>query len=162
MATNSKFELLHMDKVINNLNKEVRKLERRTDEGLVKVGEMFYERMEPKIPVYTGNLRSSWFIVSRKGAETPMPSFLDIPERMDAPRLTTNHAAVLQLYSYVVSRQKQPAVVIGFSAYYAKAVHEMIDKEFKRPGAQARFMYSTLEQNFDRALSILAENVRVR
>ncbi len=60
------------NEVMRNLNTEIRKIEGRTMQGLI--GSAAYIRadmdhMIPKIPVKTGNLRSSWFVTPYKGAK---------------------------------------------------------------------------------------------
>ncbi len=53
-----------MEKVLSNLNKEIRKLKAVAPAGLLKSAMLIRRDMDktpPKIPVDTGNLRSSWF-----------------------------------------------------------------------------------------------------
>lgn len=53
-----------VDKVLRNLNKQVREIEGRTMKGLIQAAILVRKDMEqtsPTIPVDTGNLRASWF-----------------------------------------------------------------------------------------------------
>lgn len=53
-----------LDIVLSNLNKQIKLIEGRTQAGCVMVTSILrndMDNVEPKIPVDTGNLRSSWF-----------------------------------------------------------------------------------------------------
>ena len=57
-------QILGLDKVGANLNKEILKIKGRSMKGLIEAAAFIRRDMEqtdPKIPVDTGNLRASWF-----------------------------------------------------------------------------------------------------
>jgi hypothetical protein len=59
-----------LDDVMKNLNKEIQAIEGKTMKGLIKAAIIVRRDMDktsPKIPIDTGNLRSSWFV-------TPVPN----------------------------------------------------------------------------------------
>lgn len=53
-----------VDKVLRNLNREIKQIEGRTMKGLLRAAILVrrdMDRTEPLIPIDTGNLRASWF-----------------------------------------------------------------------------------------------------
>ena len=123
-------KLQGLDKVIHNLNKEIRGIKNRSMKGLLKAAIMLRYDMDttpPLIPVDLGNLRSSWFI-------RPLPT--------------------MWLFG--------PALQIGFSAFYAWYVHEMVGANFKRPGSGAKFFEAALKRNQERILEIIRKEAEVK
>ena len=60
-------KLAGLDKVIAKLNTEVSKIEGRTLKGLIRAAIIVrrdMDKVSPKIPVDTGNLRQSFFIIN--------------------------------------------------------------------------------------------------
>lgn len=55
-----------------------------------------------------------------------------------------------------------PALVIGFSAFYAVFVHENLEAHFQRPGAGAKFMEASLKRNSKNILNAIAHEARIR
>lgn len=53
-------------------------------------------------------------------------------------------------------------VRMGFAAYYAWYVHEMVGANFKRPGAGAKFFEAALKRNYHKILKMVHKEARVR
>jgi hypothetical protein len=108
-----------LDDVMKNLNKEVQAIEGKTMKGLIKAAIIVRRDMDktsPKIPVDTGNLRSSWFVTPVSSPTKPIliAGFsanyaLWVHENMEAKRvrpgsgakfyeasLNRNHGAMIQ------------------------------------------------------------------
>jgi len=56
----------------------------------------------------------------------------------------------------------QPVVRLGFSANYAWYVHEMVDANFQRPGAGAKFFEAALKRNHNEILEIIRQEARIK
>lgn len=63
-------------------------------------------------------------------------------------------------FTHAYKGTKGPAVQLGFSAYYAWYVHEMVGANFQRPGAGAKFLEASLKRNKAKILDIIASEVR--
>ena len=65
--------------------------------------------------------------------------------KVSAAKLAKRHKAVLAYYGSEIAKLRKPAVVLGFSAYYAWYVHEMVGASFqKTPGAGAKFLEAAI------------------
>ena len=60
------------------------------------------------------------------------------------------------------SAPKGPGLVMGFSANYAVYVHEMVDANFQRPDAGAKFFEASIRRNTEEVLKIIKENVKIK
>lgn len=156
------FRIEGLETVLKNLNKEINKVENRTLSGLIRGIILVRRSMEhnpPVIPVDTGNLRSSWFVITSKGGTiTPKPSFVgDEQAELDAA------------WSRVVAREMPkatsspyPAIVFGFTANYATAVHEDFTKIRKRPGSGPKFLEAALARNKKAILQKIKEEAQIK
>lgn len=64
-----------VDKVLRNLNREIKQIEGLTMKGLIQSAVLIRRDMEqtsPKIPVDTGNLRASWFTDPHYQGQNPV------------------------------------------------------------------------------------------
>lgn len=57
---------------------------------------------------------------------------------------------------------RDPAVTLGFTAFYAWFVHENIGATFKRPGAGAKFLEESLKRNAGRVIEIIRREARIK
>lgn len=112
-------ELKGLDKVLKNLNKEVRKIKGRTLAGTVDAA--LHVRIEAMIqaPVITGNLMNSAFVTFPGGRGVTYAHF----RGKNAMAMKANHDSTL---SASVGRctTHGAKVEVGFSANYAAKVHE--------------------------------------
>lgn len=148
---------LGIETVIRNMNKEVGKITGRTTQGLLEAALKVKGDAVRLAPVDTGNLRSSGYVLwgdsgKVEGGE-PDGSFKSNPK--DKINAATQHAAVVSRQKSV--RVKDPHAWIGFSAHYALAVHEDLDK--KHRAGQAKFLEDALMQNQKTILSIVKSRV---
>lgn len=167
-----------IDEVMNNLNREVKRMGGASVRGLILAFIEIRRSMEkesPKIPIEFGNLRSSWFVVTSTGqvAETKEPSF----KGEDAGRMAADHATVKESAQAEATVSRFPLAIGGFSANYAIWVHENVGANFTgprpgarsparrkagRPGAGAKFYEAALKRNQEKILRILFENVKIK
>jgi hypothetical protein len=155
------------DEVMKNLNDEIVKIKGRTMQGLIKAAIVIrrdMDRTPPLIPVKTGNLRASWFVVTAKGVKSNRPSFkaLDTPAKTALLNESYN-SAIAEAQGLVAGRTS--FIVIGFGANYAMPVHEMYGKgdvKWSRPNSGPKFFQSAVNKNKDAVLKIIAENVQIR
>lgn len=149
--------------IMDKINAEVSKIEKRTLRGLIRATILIRRDMEttpPLIPVDLGNLRASWFVVTSNGSvvQGKSPSFKgEKADRLSQSLMDTISEAQSQKVS-----STGPYVVFGFSAYYAAAVHEMVGAEFKRPGAGALFLSNALARNANQIVQVIAKEARKR
>ena len=130
-----------LDNVLGKLKKATDEIQGKTLKGLIRAAIIVrrdMEQTEPKIPVYTGNLRSSYFLVTSNG-DTLDGQNPGIPKR-----------AV-----------PGPYVALGFSANYAVKVHEAVNVNFQRPGSGAKFLESALDRNSKAILEMIQKEAKV-
>jgi hypothetical protein len=155
------------DEVMKNLNEEIQKIENRSMQGLIKAAIVIrrdMDRTPPLIPIKTGNLRASWFVVTAKGLKSDRPAF----KALDTPRKTAElhssyNTAVAEAQGIVAGRTS--FIVIGFGANYAAPVHEMYGKgevEWTRTNSGPKFFESSVKRNSDKILRIIAENAQIK
>lgn len=150
-----------IDNVVRNLNKEIKKIEGRTLRGLLLFAILIMndtENTSPKTPLDTGNLRASRFIAASTG-EVSMGSSPQF-QGEQAGRLGSNHNSALQ-----ESRRRRRNIIsvrIGFSAFYAFFVHEMVGANYQRPGSGAKFLESSIRNKQNEGLAIIAREARIR
>lgn len=162
MATTSRVR--GTGRYIRRLNNEIKNIEGKTLRGLIRAAIIIIRDMEetpPIIPIDTGNLRASRFVVTSEGS-AQMGSNASF-EGDDSGKLNQDHSSILNSAKAVAqSSPAGPMVILGFSAYYAAEVHEKVGVNFQRPGAGAKFMQSSLRNKESQILSIIREEARIR
>jgi hypothetical protein len=177
-------KLTGFDKVMKNLNKEIAKIEGVCLSGLIKAAVVIRNDMDktpPLIPINTGNLRASWFVVTRNSTESDPPNF----EGDDAPKLDSQYGSVTGTSKMYLNKLNVPAIVLGFTAHYAWYVHEMVGANFagpahkikytgsgkitpdtlkytRRAGAGAKFFESSLKRNSGKIIEIIKRDAGLR
>jgi hypothetical protein len=153
-------QLAGMKEVLMSLNKEIAKIEGRTLKGLIRSAIVIRRDMEktsPVIPVDTGNLRASWFVVTSKGDKQNVdPSFKD-----DKGKMAAQHTRVINDVLSQLLGSKYPALSMGFTANYATEVHEDMTKKRKRPGSGPKFLESALIRNRNTILKLIREEAKI-
>ena len=141
-----------LETVMENLNREVQKIEGRTAEGMIQAAIIVARDMEtvpPKIPVDEGNLRASRFIVSGKGEEQVPGQSKGSFRGEDGSTMQSNHSTIVSKARAVITASRYPQVIIGFSANYARWVHEMDASIATTPKSKGRKARKT-ERGFTR------------
>jgi hypothetical protein len=136
-----KAKLIGLDQVLHKLKQETDKIPGKTLKGLIQAGIIVRRDMEktsPIIPVDTGNLRSSFFLVTStgevvQGANPGLPSM----------------------------QNNGPYVALGFSANYAAKVHEAVNVKFQRPDSGPKFLESALDRNITDIINIIAKEAKI-
>lgn len=131
-----------LDDVLSKLKKETDAIPGKTLKGLIRAAIIVrrdMEQTEPLIPVDTGNLRSSFFLVTSNG------------DVLDGQ----NPGVPKQVIS-------GPYVALGFSANYAVRVHEAVNAHFQRPGSGAKFLESALDRNTNVVLEIIKKEAQIK
>ena len=152
-----------VDHLIAKLNIEIKKIEGRTIRGLVRAAIMFIsdtERHMPKTPVDWGNLRQSRFIITNAGGtyRGAGASF----EGPNASKIGTDHGTVMAKEMGQIRAVPMPVVSMGFSAYYAWYVHEMVgDINWNRMLSGPKFFEASINRNKRRALKLIAKEARI-
>lgn len=113
-------ELKGLDEVINNLNKEIKKIKGRSQAGLYLGGQHIRRESQKQCPVVTGNMKNSAFVVSPEAITGSQPAF----KGKQAGDMKSQHAKVVEFQQQVLKNVRTPAVAVGYSALYAPIVHE--------------------------------------
>ena len=153
--------------VVHNLNAQIMKIQGRTLLGLIRGAAIIKATMDstpPTIPVDTGNMRHSWFIVTNNGGVRAgrNPTFVPGPYNdRDIGRLNTDHSkAIAEAVSMI--KGKEPAVALGFSAYYSQWVHENVGAHFTKPGSGAKFFEAGIKNSTRRVLMVIQSEAKIR
>lgn len=158
------------DAIMLNLNKQLNRVKNKTNKGLIISAIEVRRDMEktpPLIPVDYGNLRASWFILTGATADIGVKSY----EVKGGNFRTAENVNILsklkEVHQETVAEMKTEVgkypigVAMGFSAYYAAAVHEMVASpkgkqiNWSRPGSGAKFFQAALYRNIKKIISIV-------
>lgn len=132
-----------MSVVMATLNKEIINIKGRSMEGMIESAKLIRRDMEetpPKIPVDTGNLRSSWFAT---------PFFF---KRMPAVKMGFTAKYALWVHEMMGSVMK----VGNIRSLGGKAIN------WKRPGSGPKFFESALNRNKDKILEIIHSKAKIK
>lgn len=162
------------EQMILNLQEVEKVIKERALKGMILSAIFIQRQMEitpPLTPVDTGNLRSSFFIMSLAGITRPAqaaivdnPTFSKEKNQINRQALMLSEGLTLaDSRSYINMRgDRNPTVVFGFTAYYASTVHDMADANFKRPGAGAFFFRNAIVKNKEKIREILITTIKKR
>ena len=161
-----------LQNVMRNLNRELTNIKVRSARGLVLAAATIRRDTEttpPLTPVDLGNLRASWFAVTAtKRAEDPMGGKFRNPpkakgkEAQRASIMKAQHSATIGEYKGKAAMTKEPVLFMGFSAFYAAPVHEMLGANFKRPGAGPKWFEAAVKRNTSKIVAAIAENAKIQ
>jgi hypothetical protein len=166
-----------LQNILRNLNREIVKIEGRSQEGLIRGVNQIHQETEKgavKVPVDLGNLRHSWFYITAKGtigkgggqSQTPEGNAAKFVGK-NAGRLATGHATLLTesigKAKSLATMYKGPFVIAGYSANYALWVHEMLGmKNPSRPGSGPKWFEYAIKATQDKILKSIQSNARVK
>ena len=159
--------------VLRNLNKEIEGIKKRTRKGMIEAVLTVRREAQLICPHDTGNLNNSCYTVVSGGKSTSKTTYGTNPRwknekkvgkriiKIDTERLASDHSDAL---NEAQSHGNKDNIVgtIGFSAAYAPFVHEMVDANFKKPGAQAKFLETPLKELSGKILQIIRDNAKVK
>lgn len=151
--------------IMKRLNVKAKEIEFKTTKGMVKVGSLVRRDMEespPLIPVDTGNLRASWFSVA-KGYEPRSKGVFrgrTPAERRRASEMRAEHTRLLSDFKATVEAEKDPSLIMGFTANYATRVHERHDPKinWQRPNSGPNFFKLALYRNRKNIIETIKQN----
>lgn len=156
-----------LNDVVGNLNKAIKQIEGVTLKGLLRgaiVVRRAMDKTSPLIPVDTGNMRNSFFIVTYAGdiSQGASPNFVNRPgmEQL-AAKMTADHSAILATEKGAISGRKV-TITLGFSAYYTAYVHEMVGANFQRPGAGAKFFQAAFNSTGPEVLALIKKEAQLK
>jgi hypothetical protein len=129
-----------LDKVLANLNKQIKLIPGKTMQGMLQAGLLVKRESQKKVPVDTGNLKASAYVIAGGGKETgrvnTQPLFRDELGGKSAlisgkaSRMAQQHQSTINERKGVLMLTSQgffgarPFAEIGFTAFYAIYVHE--------------------------------------
>lgn len=154
--------------VLSNLNKEIAGIKGRTLKGLIRAQIQIrrdMDKVSPTIPVDKGNLRASYYVVTSGGKSQQAAAIVTHFKGDDASKMSGDHSAEMGRAKAIADHftsTGRVALVMGFSASYAWFVHEKVDAHFKRGGAGAKFMEAHIKNNYNKILSTVRKEAKVR
>ena len=153
------------DTVLKNLNAEIEKIKVKSAAGLIKATIIIRndtEKTTPITPVDTGNLRSSWFVVSLRKMASDVHNKAFKGKKKDD--MAKEHSAAISEAMGMVQAylKKGILVVFGYSAEYAAAVHEKLGANFQRPGAGPKWFESAIKRNAPKIVGIIANETKIK
>ena len=151
-----KVRFVGVDKVLRNLNAEIKKIEGRTQAGVIDAAMMIKNKAGHKTPRDTGNLVGSAYVIWPKGKQPNSPNF----KGEDTEKLSSDFDRGVSEGKSRMNRQKQPVAEIGYTAYYAVFVHE-IDKAY-RGGKSWKLLESALTENAGKIMILIKAWARIK
>lgn len=152
-----------LNEVLSNLNKEAEKIKTRSMAGLIKGAIVIMndtDNTSPIVPVDLGNLRASRFIVTARQDQKEKGAGVFKGER--AGDLASNHSKVKSDAKTEAQGYMKPIVIFGFSANYAPYVHELVDRNYQRPGSGAKFLEESIKRNTKEVLEIIKNETKIK
>jgi hypothetical protein len=153
--------------VIRNLNRKINQIKGNSLLGLIRGASFIKKSMDstpPLIPIDTGNMRRSWFIITNnegiRAGRNPIFTEGKYKDR-NVSRLQSDHARALSSAGSMV-KGKEPAIAVGFSAYYTMYVHENVGAHFQRPGAGAKFFEAAIKNSTRQILNMVRLEARIK
>jgi hypothetical protein len=162
--------------VMANLNKQLEGIELRTMKGLKLAASFIYQKTEhepPLTPVDTGNMRSSWFVVT----PTEIVKGRGVPkfEGKNAAEMAAEHSSTISEAQGIVAGEstgKKKFLMMGYTANYSGFVHEMIGANFnpkdrkgkkkRREGAGPQWLMSAIKRNTSKIVQIVKDNAQIK
>ena len=164
-----------------DVNAELQKVVNRSEDGLIDATVHIRRTTEdkvPRTPVDVGNLRASWFGVTRKGSvpdTVGSGSFRSNPETgVKAEKMAADHRSLVG-EARAMTGGKDPVSIMGFSAFYAAPVHEMEGADFtgknargssrrrsRRPGAGPKYLETHVYEEKDEIIRIVAKRAKIK
>ena len=158
-ASDSAIRVEGLDHVLTTLNQKVREIPLRSKSGMIKAGLIVQREAQKLTPVDLGNLRASAFTVwSGGGSGAEPPTFVgDTKGRVNIGEMEARHAQVAEEVRHDVGNSDMnPAVEVGFSAYYAIYVHENLNA--RHTTGEAQFLQRAMVRNIDAILTAIRED----
>jgi hypothetical protein len=157
-------------KMVNNLNKEIMNIQGRTTRGLVLAAILVYRETEKGAivtPLDYGNLRASFFIVTRKSVPRGSGT-----ARFNGPkgaRISAEHvSSIPEFQQKCIDNKKAQMIILGYTANYATYVHEAYGHKFKqRRGKMAGrsgpgWFRAAFEAKKPEMLAVIAANTKIK
>lgn len=135
-----------LETILKNLNVEIHKIERRTQAGLVEAAERIKGISQKKVPVVTGNLKNSAFVVWQK------------------PAAIIGYSAVYALSVHENPRAGKVHGSFTFAGSFSP-VHYKRGKQHKKTFSTVgewKFLENPLKENHKLILSIIKRNARIK
>lgn len=144
-----------IQKVLSNLNREINKIEKRTQGGITAAATFVRAESQKRTPVDTGNLRNSAYTVSPSGSKLPAVSFVGTHAAMMA---AAHEEAIAGSAQKAGKYSGEMYAEIGYTAFYAVFVHE-IDKAYTVGGW--KFLEQALAENHGMIIKIIKDRAKV-
>ena len=172
-------EIKGIKEVMDELNKAWEQTKDKSIASLIRCSMLIREGTEkvyPKIPIDTGNMRASWFGIATKGED----SFKGTFKGKAAGQMKSNHQMIKGEVKQAVKQEKKPMVAFGYTANYSLYVHEMDGKDGRiaadftrkkkvggklhkrREGAGAKWLESSMLRNKAELLKIIQGHINLK
>ena len=161
-----------LNQVMSKLNKAVRKVEVQSQAGLTRAALKIRREAMIRVPIVTGNLRSSAYTISGGGVVSAGSggSF----KGKQASKANEQHQTGIGEGTTRAQSTTQPYAEVGFTALYAVFVHENPragktagtspqGKPYKRASevGEWKFLENAIRDNYDEILRLVAQGVNL-
>ncbi len=155
--------------VLRNLNSEIKKIENRSEAGLLEASLLIKKEAVKQTPVDTGNLRNSAFVIAQHKSPTNPGNF----KGKNKEEMAYQHSAVKSKVKDVLKSVKKQHLIstcVGYSANYAAAQHEInythMKWDKKSGGYFAvgnwKFLENAIKDNYKNIIKIIARRARIK
>ena len=160
-----------LERVLSNLNEEVRGIKFRTKKGMISAGFLIQRESQKRTPVDTSNLRASAFVVWGPGTGVSNKTF----SGPDASEVSSRHAQVVgREGASLPAGISNPQVTVGHSVAYAIYVHENTMANHRKSKksksgivgivqvGEAKFLEKAIDQNRGRIVETIRREAEVK
>ncbi len=150
-----------LDKVVKGLNKAVKRIKGRTTAGMLEAAVLVKAESVRITPIDTGNLRNSAYItwgggkVKTRGRVSRAK--FDTEDKSGA-RVASEHGSVVNERKAIM--KVEPFAEVGYTAYYAAAVHEAPQSR-KFTVGQSKFLEQALRNNSRNIFKIIQRRASI-
>ena len=169
-------------KVMVNLNKEILLIKGRSLKGLIMGAAIVRKDMEktnPKTPVDYGNLRASFFTVTARSVRVGRTAGF---KGEVASKMAMDHSSTISEIQGMVKAESvggNVMLMLGYSANYAMAVHELLGMSLlprwrygpgpgkkrwyrPRPGAGPKWFEYSFKRNSKKIVQVIRANAQIK
>jgi len=153
-----------VNEVVRNLNKIILNTKNVSIAALIEASIIIQrdaDKGSPKTPVDTRNLQHSWFATTVKSTKGQGASFTG----KEASTMSTDHSSAIAGGQAMVKVQRQPTLLMGYTANYASFVHEMGGGKsinWSRPGSGAKWFELSLSKNTRAILDLFVNKLKIK
>jgi len=152
-----------LDKILKNLNKEIRGIKGSTQHGLTRAALLVKSRALKQTPIDTGNLRASAYVIDgSSGKQAPLSKMISESLRQKMTMRGYEYTGGEPPNIQEITASGDPWAVIGYTASYAAYVHEINPEGgYKAPNTNWKFLEFAISDSRRDILNIIKKTAKV-